>query len=78
MRRREFTILVGGAVSWPLVAIGAALLQHLAAIVRQAGLKEFIADVLPSKRPMLKLFAKCGLPASTKRDGGTIKVTLQL
>jgi RimJ/RimL family protein N-acetyltransferase len=59
-------------------AIGAALLHHLIAIARAAGLKEFVADVLPSNTPMLKLFAKCGLPVSTKREGGAVRVTLRL
>ena len=59
-------------------AIGAALLNHLVVIARAAGLKQFIADVLPSNAPMLKLFGKCGLPVSKKRDGAAVKVSLQL
>lgn len=59
-------------------AIGAALLRHLVAIARAAALKQFIADVLPSNAPMLKLFGRCGLPASKKRDGAAVRVSLQL
>jgi GNAT superfamily N-acetyltransferase len=59
-------------------AIGAALLRHLIVIARAAGLKQFIADVLPSNAPMLKLFGKCGLPVSTKRAGAAVRVSLQL
>ena len=59
-------------------AIGAALLRHLISIARAARLKEFIAEVLPSNTPMLKLFGKCGLPMSTKREGAAVRVALQL
>jgi ribosomal protein S18 acetylase RimI-like enzyme len=49
--------------------IGAALMRHLAAIAREAGLKELVADVLPDNIPMLKVFEKSGLRVrSTKRE----------
>ena len=35
--------------------IGAALMRHLAAIARAAGLRELIAEVLPDNAPMLKV-----------------------
>jgi GNAT superfamily N-acetyltransferase len=59
-------------------AIGAALLRHLVVIARAAGLKQFIADVLPTNAPMLKLFGRCGLPISTRREGAAVRVSLQL
>ena len=58
--------------------IGAALMHHLTAIARKAGLKEFVAEVLPENAPMLKVFKSSGLPMSTKREGGVISVTLAL
>ena len=48
--------------------IGAALMRHLAAIARNAGLHELIAEVLPDNAPMLKVFEKCGFGLSTKRE----------
>ena len=48
--------------------IGAALMSHLAAIAREAGLKELVADVLPDNIPMLKVFEKSGSRVSTKRE----------
>ena len=58
--------------------IGAALLGHLAILARDAGLKEFTAEVLPENIPMLKTFEKSGLKMSTKREFGTVHVALQL
>jgi RimJ/RimL family protein N-acetyltransferase len=58
--------------------IGAALLRHLAVLGRDAGLKEFTAEVLPENLPMLKVFEKSGLKSSTKRKPGVVHVTLQL
>jgi RimJ/RimL family protein N-acetyltransferase len=58
--------------------IGAALMRHLATIARQAGLKEFVAEVLPENIPMLKVFEKSGLCLSTKRESGVVHVVLEL
>jgi RimJ/RimL family protein N-acetyltransferase len=58
--------------------IGSILMRHLVKIARQAGLRELVADVLPDNRQMLKIFAKSGLPTGTKRDSGSVHVTLQL
>jgi ribosomal protein S18 acetylase RimI-like enzyme len=58
--------------------IGTMLMRHLVAIARGAGLTEVIADVLPDNRQMLKVFQKSGLPMSTRRESGSLHVTLQL
>ncbi len=58
--------------------IGAALLRHLAAIAREAGLKELIAEVLPDNVPMLKVLERSGLPFNTKREPGVVHVELRL
>jgi ribosomal protein S18 acetylase RimI-like enzyme len=58
--------------------IGAALLRHLAAIARQAGLREFTAEVLPDNTPMLKVFERSGLQCSSKRSADGVHATLQL
>jgi GNAT superfamily N-acetyltransferase len=41
--------------------IGSTLMRHLAALARDAGLKELIAEVLADNIPMLKVFEKSGL-----------------
>jgi ribosomal protein S18 acetylase RimI-like enzyme len=58
--------------------VGSALLRHLAILARNAGLKEFAAEVLPENIPMLKTFEKSGLKMSTKREAGTVHVALEL
>jgi len=58
--------------------IGTILMRHLVAIARGAGLRELVADVLPDNRQMLKVFEKSGLPMSTKREQGSLHVTLRL
>ena len=58
--------------------IGATLMRHLAAIARDAGLKELIAEVLPENISMLKVFEKSGLRLSTQRESQVVHVTLQL
>jgi len=58
--------------------LGAALMHHLAAIAREAGLKELIAEVLPDNSPMLKVFEKSGFPLSMKREPQVVHVTLRL
>ena len=58
--------------------IGAALMHHLAAIAREAGLKELIAQVLPENVPMLKVFERSGLPLSIRREPQVVHVALRL
>jgi GNAT superfamily N-acetyltransferase len=58
--------------------IGGALLRHIVALAREAGLEELVAEVLPQNRPMLEVFRKSGLETDTKRDGDVVRVTLRL
>jgi RimJ/RimL family protein N-acetyltransferase len=58
--------------------IGAALMHHLAAIARAAGLEELIAEVLPDNIAMLKVFEKSGLRVSTRREPQVVHVALRL
>jgi GNAT superfamily N-acetyltransferase len=60
------------------LGIGAALMRHLAAIARSAGLQELIAEVLPENVPMLKVFEKSGLPMTTIDEHEVVQVTLRL
>jgi hypothetical protein len=42
--------------------VGAALMRHLAAVARAAGLKQLIAEGLSENATMLKVFKKSGAP----------------
>jgi GNAT superfamily N-acetyltransferase len=58
--------------------IGGALMRHLVAIARDAGLKELVAEVLPDNMPMLKVFTTSGLQCKMRREGRIVHVALQL
>jgi GNAT superfamily N-acetyltransferase len=58
--------------------IGAALMRHLAALARQAGLKELSAEVLSENAAMLKVFETSGLGTTIRRETDITHVTLQL
>jgi RimJ/RimL family protein N-acetyltransferase len=58
--------------------IASALIRHLAAIARAAGLDGLHAEVLDANAPMLKVFEKCGLAMSTQRRQGVVQVALRL
>ena len=58
--------------------IASALMRHLVVIAREAGMKELVAEVLPDNVPMLKVFERCGVPMTTRRETGVVHVTLDL
>ncbi len=60
------------------LGLGGTLLRHLAALARDAGLREFVAEVLPENAPMLKVFQRSGLPMRRKTEDGVVHVTLAL
>ena len=60
------------------LGIGSAFMRHLATLGREAGLREFIAEVLSKNLPMLNVFERSGLAMSTERDGTVMHVTLRL
>jgi RimJ/RimL family protein N-acetyltransferase len=58
--------------------IGTLLLRHLIAIAREAGLRQFVAEVLSENKPMLTLFEKSGLRMRVQSEAGVAHVTLDL
>jgi RimJ/RimL family protein N-acetyltransferase len=58
--------------------IASALMRHLTAIARNAGLQELHADVLQGNISMRKVFEKCGLAVSMKHEQGVMHVTLRV
>jgi len=57
--------------------LGTALMRHLSAIGREAGLEELVADVLADNAPMLKVFERSGLAMTTKFEGSVVQVALR-
>src|ERR671913_2019774 len=51
--------------------IGAALLRHVVALARNAGIRELTADVLPDNSAMLKVFRASGLGITTRQEPDT-------
>jgi RimJ/RimL family protein N-acetyltransferase len=58
--------------------IGTMLMRHLAAVARDADLKELIAEVLPENTAMLKVFKKFGFRPGSKREPQVVHLVLQL
>ena len=58
--------------------IATLLIRHLIEIGRAQGITQFVAEVLPENVPMLRVFERCGLAMTTRRERGTVHVTLAL
>ena len=54
------------------------LLTHLGKIATAAGIRTFIAEVLPHNTAMLRVFGRCGWPMSTHSADGVIHISLDL
>jgi GNAT superfamily N-acetyltransferase len=57
--------------------VGSALMRHIAALARNAGLKELVAEVLADNAHMLQVFEHSGLAMSTRLAGTTVDVSLR-
>ena len=71
---------VAFAIDDPHQKLGIAthLIRHLIKIARANGVEEFIAEVLSDNAPMLKVFERCSLAMTTRRDSGIVHVRLAL
>jgi len=58
--------------------VGTALMRHLGAIARGAGLRTLTADVLSENIAMLKVFESSSFPVSRTHEDGTVHVALRL
>jgi RimJ/RimL family protein N-acetyltransferase len=57
--------------------VGAALMRHLVAIAREAGIHELVAEVFAGNAAMLKVFERSGLKMSARREDSVVHVTLR-
>ena len=60
------------------LGIAGRMMQHLGKIAVSAGIKQFVAEVLPRNTSMITVFQRCGWPMTTKISDGTVHVTLDL
>lgn len=63
---------------WQRKGIGTHLFQRLVEIGRQAGIRQFHADVLPENSGMLKIFHRSGLNTETQTDEGVVRVNMTI
>ena len=74
---RKAEIAFGLIDEYQAKGIGSLLIRHLAAIGREAGLRELVAEVLSDNLPMLRVFERSGLAMNTRREGTVVHVTLR-
>jgi GNAT superfamily N-acetyltransferase len=60
------------------LGIASRLLRHFARLAREQDIAALEADVLAQNKSMLSVFARAGLPMTSRRDGGAVHVTLAL
>jgi GNAT superfamily N-acetyltransferase len=70
----EVSLLVEDA--WQQRGVGAALLGALASDARAAGYAELVAWCLPSESALVRTAARAGLPATTRREDGLLRVSI--
>lgn len=63
---------------WQAKGMGTLLMQYLAQIAMQRGVKRFEARVLPDNKPMLAVFQNSGLPMQMEFDGDSYAVHIDL
>lgn len=61
---------------WQRKGVGTHLFDRLIEIGKQAGIREFNADVLPENSGMLKIFHRSGMNTETQTDEGVVRVTM--
>ena len=58
--------------------LGSILFARLAELARRRGITTFEAEVLPENEKMLRVFARSGLPQTSRPDGNVLHVSLAL
>lgn len=60
------------------LGIAGRMLRHLGAIAQAAGIRHFVAEVLPHNKAMLGVFGRCGWPMQSHVADGTVHLSLAL
>ncbi len=63
---------------WQQKGMGTFLMDYIAQIARQRGVRHFYAKVLPANKPMLAIFHNSGFKVNTEFDGDAYSITFDL
>ncbi|ROQ76533.1 acyl-CoA synthetase (NDP forming) [Streptomyces sp. CEV 2-1] len=58
--------------------VASTLLEHIAAVARERGIRRFAAEVLPANNKMIKVFRDAGYTQQRSFEDGTVHLTLDL
>ncbi|WP_046494436.1 bifunctional acetate--CoA ligase family protein/GNAT family N-acetyltransferase [Streptomyces odonnellii] len=58
--------------------VASALLEHIAAVARERGIRRFTAEVLPANSKMIKVFRDAGYTQRRNFEDGAVRLTLDL
>ncbi|MEV5679168.1 GNAT family N-acetyltransferase [Streptomyces sp. NPDC052179] len=58
--------------------VASALLEHIAAVARERGIRRFAAEVLPANNKMIKVFRDAGYTQQRTFEDGSVHLTLDL
>lgn len=58
--------------------VASALLEHIAAVARERGIRRFAAEVLPANNKMIKVFRDAGFTQKRSFEDGAVRLTLDL
>ncbi|MEV7426748.1 GNAT family N-acetyltransferase [Streptomyces sp. NPDC091212] len=58
--------------------VASALLEHIAAVARERGIRRFAAEVLPANGKMIKVFRDAGYTQKRSFEDGSVRLTLDL
>ncbi|MET4921941.1 GNAT family N-acetyltransferase [Streptomyces sp. PSRA5] len=58
--------------------IASALLEHIAAVARERGIRRFAAEVLPANNKMIKVFRDAGFTQKRNFEDGSVRLVLDL
>ncbi|GGZ46408.1 acyl-CoA synthetase [Streptomyces inusitatus] len=58
--------------------VASALLEHIAAVARERGIRRFAAEVLPANTKMIKVFRDAGFTQRRSFEDGSVHLTLDL
>ncbi|WP_406422418.1 GNAT family N-acetyltransferase [Streptomyces sp. NBC_00873] len=58
--------------------VASALLEHIAAVARERGIRRFAAEVLPANNKMIKVFRDAGYTQQRSFEDGAVHLTLDL